>query len=99
VQFTAEWCPNCKLVEARSLHTDRVARAVKENDVDYMIADITRENPAAERLLSLLGSRSIPVLAVIPAGDDFSRPVCLRDIYSEEDVINAIGMALQVENR
>ncbi len=99
VQFTAEWCPNCKLVEARSLRTDRVARAVKENDVDYMIADITRENPAAERLLSLLGSRSIPVLAVIPAGQDFFRPVCLRDIYSEEDVINAIGMALQVENR
>jgi len=94
VKFTAEWCPNCKLVEKISVYTDKVIKKVKDNKIDFLVADITRKNPRAENFMHLLGSRSIPFLAVIPPGENFYKPLCLRDIYSESDVLTAIDMAL-----
>ena len=93
VEFTAAWCPNCRLVEKSSLYTSGVASAVEAGGIDFMKADITSTNPAAERLLSLLGGQSIPVLAVIPPGKAFVKPIILRDIYSEKDVLKALEIA------
>ncbi|MBN2403718.1 MAG: thioredoxin family protein [Spirochaetes bacterium] len=93
VDFTADWCPNCKLVEKTSLFTREVTEAINRNNIDLLIADLTRENPEASALLTQLGSRSIPFLAVFPAGEAFFEPLCLRDIYSKKDVLNAIEMA------
>ena len=90
VKFTADWCPNCTLVEKMALYTPKVKSAIENGNVDFMTADITKTHPSAEKLLKLLGSRSIPFLAVIPAGKDFNKPLCLRDIYSEEDVLKAL---------
>jgi thiol:disulfide interchange protein len=96
IEFTASWCPNCKLVEKTSLFTDAVAKAVKENNIDFLKADITNKNPAAEQLLALLQSQSIPLLAVMPSGPSFEKPIILRDIYSERDVLDAVNMAEKV---
>ncbi len=93
VIFTADWCPNCTLVEKTSLNTRKVIRTSREYGVDYYIADITRENPEAQLLLEALGSRSIPFLAFFPPGKMFNEPICLRDIYSEGDVLQAIREA------
>ncbi len=90
VKFTADWCPNCRLVEATSLYTKKVKSAVADYNVQLLTADLTRKDPEAEALLKELGSRSIPFLAVFPPGDDFYRPFGLRDIYSEEDVLESI---------
>jgi thiol:disulfide interchange protein len=94
VVFTADWCPNCRVVERLSLHTPTVAEEMRRRGVDLMTADITRTNPPASELLEKLGGKSIPYLAVFPPKGDFRRPVCLRDIYSEEDVLKAIRMAV-----
>ena len=99
IQFTADWCPNCRLVESRALYTEAVNAEVTKNNIDFIIADITRDNPAAERLLSLMGSRSIPALAIIPPGESFHRPLCIRDIYSEKDVLKAIDMAIDAAGK
>jgi len=93
IKFTADWCPNCKLVEKMSLYTSDVSGAIRENNIDFMVADITQKNPAAEELMKKLGSRSIPFLAIVPSGERFKNPICLRDIYSEENVLKAIKMA------
>jgi thiol:disulfide interchange protein len=93
IDFTADWCPNCKLVEKTSLYTDKVARSLKRRNIELLTADLTRENPDASVLLTKLGSRSIPFLALFPAGNNFYEPICLRDIYSEKDVLKAIKMA------
>lgn len=90
VKFTADWCPNCKLVEVVSLNTEKVRSAVKRYNIDFMTADITRPFPDAEKLMHSLGSRSIPFLILLPAGSAFAQPVCLRDMYSEGDVLFAI---------
>ncbi len=93
VNFTADWCPNCKLVEKTALGADEVQKLLRESDIVFMTADITEKNTAAEYFMSKLGSSSIPFLAVFPAGKNFASPVCLRDIYSADDVIEAIRLA------
>jgi thiol:disulfide interchange protein len=93
IDFTAEWCPNCTLVESLTLKDEKVVSAFREGDIDFMIADITTKNPSAEYLMSRFRSQSIPLLAVIPPGQSFGEPVVLRDIYSVDDVLTALKMA------
>ena len=93
VDFTADWCPNCILVERTALKNDRVIQAFKEHNALLLVADITRENPPAKRLLENLGSRSIPFLALFPPGDQFWQPFFLRDIYRANDVLRVFSEA------
>jgi thiol:disulfide interchange protein DsbD len=93
INFTAEWCPNCKLVERATLGRENVKEVLADERIDFMVADITTSNPAAERLMALFGSRSIPLLAVVPPGSGFNQPIILRDIYSSEEVLRAINEA------
>jgi thiol:disulfide interchange protein DsbD len=95
VKFTADWCPNCMLVEKTSLHTAGVERLMSLDGVELLTADLTADNPPAQRLLERLGSRSIPFLALFPPGAEFNEPYCLRDIYSEKQVIEAIKRSLR----
>lgn len=93
INFTADWCPNCRLVENITLKDEKVARVLGEGNIDFMIADITTKNDAAEYLMSQLRSQSIPLLAIIPPGSSFTKPVVLRDIYSVRDVLTALEIA------
>ena len=100
VKFTAEWCPNCKLVEKMTLENPAILETIRNNNIDFIVADITRKNPPAEKLLSLMHSNSIPILAVIPPGRGFGKPIILRDIYTKRDVIEAVRIAASdMENR
>ena len=91
VDFTADWCPNCLLVEKAALQNTRVLQVFRENNVLILKADLTRENPPAKRLLQNMGSRSIPFLALFPPGERFWEPFFLRDLYLAEDVINPMS--------
>jgi thiol:disulfide interchange protein DsbD len=93
IEFTADWCPNCRLVEKITLHTDKIATVLQDNSIDFMKADITGSNQTAEKLMSLFRSQSIPLLAIVPPGEPFNKPIILRDIYSATDVLKAIDMA------
>lgn len=95
LSFTADWCPNCKLVEKTTLNSRRVRALFAGDTVEFMVADITHKNRDAEELMSRLGSSSIPFLAVFPPGEGFASPVCLRDIYSADDVEKAVDLAKQ----
>jgi thiol:disulfide interchange protein DsbD len=87
VEFTAEWCPNCSLVEKLALEKDEVQNLFARDDIEFMVADITMKNIPAESFMNRLGSKSIPMLAIMPPGEGFNSPFCLRDIYSAEDVV------------
>lgn len=93
VEFTADWCPNCSLVEKIALEKPEVQKLFARGDVEFIVADITEKNPSAESLMQRLGSRSIPLLAVFPPGEGFTSPLCLRDIYSADDVLRSIAGA------
>jgi len=92
VDFTADWCPNCKFVESTVLHSPEIQKLFLENNILLLVADITRNSPKIEALLEKCGSRSIPFLAVFYTGENFLKPRFLRDLYSKEDIQNAVAL-------
>jgi len=93
VDFTADWCPTCKVNLARAIDTDGVAEVVEDHNVVTLIADYTTKSEEIKRQLNALNSQSIPLLAVYPAGKPDSDTIVLRDLVTESQVIGAIKQA------
>lgn len=90
MDFTAEWCLNCKSLEHGVLHTDRVAGALKEPGVTPIKVDITGNNPDGKAMLKKAGRLTIPLLIVYaPDG----REVLKSDFYTVEQVLAALDEA------
>jgi thiol:disulfide interchange protein len=89
VEFTADWCPNCKYVEKTVLKREAFREKLKEKNTKLIIADLTHKDPAITEVLEKLGSKSIPFTAVFP-GNDYLRPIVLRDIYTLDTVLDVL---------
>ena len=90
LEFTADWCPNCKFLEATVLTGERLRAWQARHGMELVRVDLTRPNAYAVRLLEMLGSKSIPLTALFPAGDMAEKPLVLRDLYSAEDLARAL---------
>lgn len=90
VDFTADWCPNCKVLEHGVLTRDNLDSWQKRYGLRLIRVDLSRENPAGQALLERLGSSSIPVVALFPAGADKNRPLVLRDLFGEMTLEEAL---------
>lgn len=93
VEFTADWCPNCKFLEASVLTDKNVSFWQKKYGLELIRVDLTRSNPFAESLLAQLGSRSIPLTALFPRGEKSRKPLVLRDVYGSDTLRQAMGDA------
>ncbi len=93
VDFTADWCPTCKVVEATALAEDAVAAWKRRYDLALFRVDMTRANPEGEALLRAVGSASIPVIAVFGTGAAAHAPLVLRDLVTRGQVSEALGLA------
>jgi thiol:disulfide interchange protein len=96
VDFSADWCMTCKLNLATAIETNRVKAAIDANRVVPLLADWTEESPEIKSMLETLQSRSIPVLAIFPAGPSNEpprEPIVLRDLITESQVLEAIKQA------
>ncbi|MDR2055132.1 MAG: thioredoxin family protein [Desulfovibrio sp.] len=82
LEFTASWCPNCKFLEATVLTDERLREWQRRYDMEFIRVDITKDNAFANRLLEELGSKSIPLTALFPTGENASSPLVLRDMYT-----------------
>jgi len=91
VTFTADWCPTCKLLERTVLVPDTLGPLVEKYGLTLMHADITSQSPEAMALLSALGSRSIPLTALFPAGAGAESPLVLRDLYTGTALAEGAG--------
>lgn len=94
LDFTADWCPNCKLLEHTALAPETLASLQKRFGLTLVQADMTRENPEALELLRALGSQSIPVVAVFPPGEGWREPLVLRDLFSASQLERALERTL-----
>ncbi len=93
VDFTAEWCLTCKLNLKNSIDVQDVKQVVEANGVVPLLADWTDESEEIKRALEGLGSNSIPVLAIFPAGKP-TEPIIIRDLISSRAaVIDALKQA------
>ncbi|MBO4317347.1 MAG: thioredoxin family protein, partial [Mailhella sp.] len=94
VEFTADWCPTCKVLEKTVLTKDFIDQLVKKYSLLFIKADMTTADPDLESLLKSLGIYSIPALALFPEGKENSRPVILRDLYTQTQVTEMLKSAL-----
>jgi thiol:disulfide interchange protein DsbD len=89
IDFTADWCPNCKLLEATTLSSEKLRELVERNGVVTMTADWTNRSKDNDvgRMLRALGydPPQIPVVAILPVSDP-NHPICFPS--SEETSIS-----------
>jgi thiol:disulfide interchange protein DsbD len=87
IEFTAEWCLNCKLLESTVLHSPRVVEAFSADDVTPIKVDLTGNNVLGNKLLNDVGGLRIPLLIIMgPDGEEDFR----GDFYTVDQVLEAI---------
>jgi thiol:disulfide interchange protein len=96
VDFSAEWCINCKFFEKTVLHTDPVKQAIASSGAVPMYADYTDYPPEIDRTLKALRSNGVPVIAVFPGTAPY-HPIVFRGGYTQQDIINALQRAAGVQ--
>ena len=92
VDFTAKWCVNCIVNYKVALDTEPTRQMLEELDAVAMLADWTDQNDRIKRKLEELQSRSIPLLAIYP-GSEPTNPIVLRDLVSQDKVLEALRQA------
>lgn len=92
VDFTADWCLTCKTNLKLAVDTKKTLEAVKKYEVVPFLADWTKPSDEIKATLNALGSNSIPVLAIYPAGQP-DKPIILRDLLSQQQVLDALEEA------
>lgn len=92
VDFTADWCPTCKVNLALAINTPRVKEVVERNGIVPLLADWSDRGPVIKAKLNELNSDSIPLMAIYP-GDKAGEVIVLRDLLLESQVVNALESA------
>ncbi len=92
IDFTANWCQNCKLNLIRAIETKKVKELVESANIVPMVADLTNRQPELFAKLRELNSISIPLIAIYTGGD-LEHPIILRDLITESQVLEALETA------
>jgi thiol:disulfide interchange protein DsbD len=91
MDFTAEWCLNCKVLEESVLHDQRIINLLAQEHIVPMKVDITGSNPAGKAKLKAVGSLTVPLLVIFaPDGN----PVFKSDFYTVNQILGAVETAL-----
>lgn len=90
VEFTAEWCLNCKALEASVLHRREVAEVLNSDSVIPMKVDITAGYPEGVAFMKELKWANVPLLAIF--GPAIEEPI-KYDSYTTGVVLGAIDRA------
>jgi suppressor for copper-sensitivity B len=92
VDFSAEWCLNCKFFEKTVLHTKPVEQAIARSGAVTMYGDYTKYPPEIDETIKALRANGVPVIAIFP-GDTPYAPIVFRGGYRKQDLIAALDRA------
>lgn len=96
VDFTAEWCLNCKALEAGVLHQPPVVDLLQQPGVTPMKVDLTGDNPAGRAKLKELSWVGIPLLAIYGPSTGYDDTTLKFDSYTVGTVEDAVDSARRV---
>jgi thiol:disulfide interchange protein len=88
VDFTADWCINCKVLEANVLESKPILKVLDEEKIVSLTADCTRKGDATA-FLKKLGSEQVPVLAIFDPNNP-EQPIVLRGFYTQKTLIELL---------
>ena len=90
MEFTAEWCLNCKALEESVLRSARVTSLLNGDGVTPLKVDLTGNNVDGNAMLADVNRLTIPLLVVFaPDGTETFK----GDYYTPEQVIDAVATA------
>ncbi len=95
VDFTADWCMNCKALELAVLETQPILEKMDEKGVVSFMADRTKEGDAS-KFLKQLGADMVPTLAIFDPKKP-NEPVILRGGYTRSTLLELLDK-LEVES-
>ncbi len=97
IDFTANWCYNCKMNTLFSIEVPHVVDLVKKNDVATLLADKTNPSAEIDKQIRELGGNAIPLLAIYPA-DPEAKPIVLNGTFTKETLLKALKDAGPVDH-
>jgi thiol:disulfide interchange protein DsbD len=80
VDFTADWCATCKVLEATVLNSDAVIAKFEAKNAVTLQADWTDGDEEITQTLKQLGGEQIPVVAIFDPREP-NKPIVLRGIF------------------
>jgi thiol:disulfide interchange protein DsbD len=89
IDFTADWCLNCKANEKFVLNTEPVKAALKEKNVLTLKADWTDGDPAITAVLAKYGRAGVPAYLLYPANG--GEPTLFPEILTQSVVLDELG--------
>ena len=93
IDFTAEWCLNCKTLEKTVLESSSVLERLDAGGVRAIKVDLTGNNEAGRALLTSYARLTIPLIVILaPDG----REVFKSDAYTPSQITRAIDEARAV---
>ena len=87
VDFTAEWCLNCKALEHGVLNTRKISHLFASDDIVPIKVDITGNNPSGKEKLKEVGSLTIPLLVIYASNKNI---VFKSDFYTADQIVDVI---------
>ena len=96
VDFTADWCINCKVNEKVALNTARTKEFVTDHDVATLMADFTTQPPEVRKWLNKFGQDAVPLTVVIPKGR-IRNAQLLGGIYRQATLLKTLEEAVADE--
>lgn len=91
IDFTANWCVNCKMVEKLIYDDSGVADQLRKRNIMVIKGDITTSDLPANEMLKELKEPGVPVTVIFPPGG--ADPIRLRGIFSKKDLLAALDQA------
>lgn len=94
VDFTADWCMNCKVLESTVLKSERIENRIREEGILTMTADWTGRDQTADgrevgHLLRLYGGEQVPVVMIFKPSQP-NDPTILRGLFTVETLERAL---------
>jgi suppressor for copper-sensitivity B len=97
IDFTAEWCVNCKVNEGVALNTQDTQAFVEKHDIVPLLADFTEQPPELKRWLHKFLQDGVPLTVIFPA-ERQNEPIVLTGIYTQGTLLDKLKEALAVGN-
>jgi thiol:disulfide interchange protein DsbD len=89
IDFTADWCATCKVLEAMVLDTPEVENVVEEKNILPLRADFTRRPPDLAKLLNAMGGEQVPVVAIF-LPEKPNNPIVLRGLFRQKTLLEKL---------
>ncbi len=90
MDFTAEWCINCKVLKGTVLERDPVQSELAKSDVVLFTVDLTSDDAAGWKTLEQMGETGIPLLVIYTPGNNTPWK---SNAYTPAQVMTALSAA------